>query len=178
MADGLTAKFDVSDLLRVFTKMETKAVSLASRMAVSGGQVLRDEARIRAQESFAQASWPYNPISRGSHAAGTLGATDAIYLAKSDNLTTATTITYSISWNAKKAWWGKLKEFGWWQTHKIRYEPKGDYFVTTNIELPAPIRHKAHPFLAPAYEAKLGAAKEAMIARGRVELPILLGEPE
>ena len=172
MADGFTAKVDLSDVLLRLDRLGDKGVSLASRMAVSGGREIRDEAKLQVTESDP----PYNPISRGSQQPGTLR--DAIYLAKNDDLTTASMIVYSISWNAKKAWWGKLKEFGWTQTHKIAYVEGADYFITTDELLAEPIRHPAQPFLASAYEISISRAYSAMIERGRKELPNLLREAQ
>ena len=171
MADGIAVTFDVSSVLSQLDKLSDKSESLGRRMAVAGGQVIRDEAKKRAEKS----SPPYNPISGGSQEPGTLQ--DAIYLSRSERITTATQVGYTISWSNTHAWWGKLKEFGWWQTHKIAYVPGHDYFITTDELLDAPIRHAAEPFLAPAYEAKIGEVRQVMITTGREELPKLLGEP-
>lgn len=172
MADAFQVSMDVSGFLSFFDKLGEKAVSLGSRMAVSGGRELRDEAIINAPQS----SPPYNPYSRGSQQPGTLA--DAMYLARNERLTTSTTITYSVSWNRQKAWWGHLAEFGWWQTHKIEYIEGYDFFITTDEELPTPIRHSGSKFLSKSFDAALPRAKEAMLERGRMELPNLLRESQ
>lgn len=163
------------DLREVDAALDALAVgpiaeSLARRMLVSGGQIVRDEAKARAPVSEP----PYNPNSRGSQSPGTLA--DAIYLSKFEEGSGAAVFSYKISWNAKQAWWGKLWEFGWWQKYRIGYDKDRDVFYTdTSDVLPTPIRH-AKPFLAPAYEASSDRAFKAMVARGRVELPQLLRE--
>lgn len=148
--------------------------SLARRMLVSGGVVLRDEAEIRARVSFAKSEWNYNPSSRGSQAEGTLA--DAIYLAKNDKLTTGTTFTYSVSWNQKKAFWGVFREFGYFRKYLVVRDKDGFYHSLKNRPLAQPIWIPAHPVLGPAFDSKIESARTAMIERGRQELPVLLKE--
>lgn len=148
--------------------------SLARRMLVSGGSVLRDEAKERARESQAQSAWNISEGKTGSHRPGTLA--DAVYLAKNDRLTTGTTFVYSVSWNQKQAFWGKFLEFGYTRVHVVVKDKDGNYWTRKKLLLAAPIRVPARPFLGPAYDAKIEAARAAMIERGRIELPILLRE--
>lgn len=143
--------------------------SLARRMLVEGGVVLRDEAILRAPLGEA----PYNPESRGSQQPGTLKAT--IYLARDTKLTTQQSFTYAISW-PRTSFWGRFAEFGWWQTYAIGRKPDGTFFTDVTRPLKSPIRHPAQPFLRPAFDAKIDDAKAAMIARGKEELPNLMRE--
>ena len=150
--------------------------SLARRMAVSGGVILRDEAKVRAPRS----DGPYTPYSgegsRHSEASGTLA--DSIYLAFDQNKSTQTLFTYRITWNDEKAWWGRLIEFGHWRPFGVGLNKEG-FYVSHN-----PTKRKgkkgegdwvsAKPFLGPTFDAKLTEARTAMIERGRNELPKLL----
>lgn len=152
--------------------------SLARRMGVSGGVVLRDEAKRNAAE---RDIWSItNPLaaSRGSTVAGTLAK--AIYLALDTDNTNAEQVVYKVSWNAKDAWWGKLVEFGYRPKYKIAKDKHGNWFTLHDENgkpIPLPSRGErvgAYPFLGPAYDAKLGQARRDMIARGKEELPKLL----
>jgi hypothetical protein len=172
MAEVFKGKMDVSGGLAGLEHLRgALRESLARRMLVSGGQILRDEAQRRVPDKF---KGEYNETSRGSHASGTLK--NAIYLAYNDRLSTTVQFTYSVSWNAQKAWWGKLIEFG----HFIRYawfvDEKGVYHTIKTKPLKAPIWINATPFLAPAYDARIQDVRRAMIDRGRQELPQLLRE--
>lgn len=170
-----STSFDDSELQAALTRLSGEfAVSLASRMAVAGGRVLRDEAKLRVPSKFIG---EYNPTSRGSHAAGKLR--DSIYVARNTKLTTETNQVYSVTWNArdgdaKNAFWGKFIEFG----HYIKYawyvDKNGVYHTIKNRPLKRPIHVPATPFLRPAFDSKLGDAKSAMIEAGRRELPKLL----
>jgi hypothetical protein len=172
MADAIDAKFDVSGFLSFFRRLDEKAMSLASRMAVSGGIELRDEAIRNAPES----SPPYNPYSRGSQQSGTLKK--ALYLARSERLSSTTRAAYSVSWNRQIAWWGHLAEFGYWQKYKVVKHPEG-FFMSTGDVLPEQewIRIPGSRFLSRTYDTTLERAKQAMLERGRQEVQILLREP-
>jgi HK97 gp10 family phage protein len=146
--------------------------SLARRMCVSGGQVLRDEAKVRAAIPHASTQFRYNPVSRGSHNEGTLAST--IYLAFNQKLSDRTAFTYSISWNDKQAFWGKFREFGHMIRYAFFYDESGVYHTIKNKPLANPVWVPAHPFLAPTFEANINDAKRAMIERGKVELPKIL----
>jgi len=130
--------------------------SLARSMAVAGGQVLRDEAKLLA------------PVEEGVYR-------DALYLAYKDSESNDRQVVYSVSWNSKKAPHGHLLEFGHWQPYKVVKLPNGDWF-TTNEKLATPKWIAAKPTLAPAYHSARGRAQQAMIERGRQRLPELLAE--
>lgn len=127
--------------------------SLARSMAVAGGQVLRDEAKLLAPKE-----------------SGLLAS--AIYLAHKDASNEAQQI-YSVTWNSKIAPHGHLLEFGHWQPYKVVKLPNGEWF-TTNEKLAAPKFTAARPFLRPAFDSAKGRAKQAMINRGKQRLPELL----
>ncbi len=149
--------------------------SLARRMGVSGGRVLRDEARARASVSYADTQFKYNPESRGSKGEGTLA--EAIYVAFNDRLSDGIKFTYSISWNHFDAFWGRFREFGHWIEYRFFYDETGVYHTIKSQPLRVKVWVPAHPFLAPAFDASIAQCRAAMIARGRVELPkILRGE--
>lgn len=170
MGSSLKATFDASGWDKVFNALDGPLKeSLARRMGVSGGRIIRDEAKLRAPSSDGAT---YNPTSRGSHAAGTLK--NAIKVIYNERLSSTTQYVYSVTWINRDAWWGKLIEFGHWQTQYLQ-RPDGMFYT------PKHARDKvrwvpAEPFLAPAYEARILDAKAAMIERGKNELPILLRE--
>lgn len=128
--------------------------SLARSMAVAGGQVLRDEAKLLAPKE-----------------SGLLAS--SIYLAHKEGKSTESQVVYSVSWNARKAPHGHLLEFGHWQPYVVKKLPNGEWF-TTKEKLPAPKFIAAHPFLRPALDSAGKRAQQAMINRGRQRLPELL----
>lgn len=153
----------------------TGKVSLARRMGVSGGQVLRDEAKVRAAVPHATTQFRYNPTSRGSQGEGALA--DAMYLAFNSQLSNDSQYTYSVSWNHTTAFWGRWREFGHWIEYRFFYDETGVYHTIKSQPLKAKVWVPAHPFLAPAFDASLSQVKAAMMVRGRLELPkILRGE--
>lgn len=153
MADSTKAKLDISGWTAALDKLAGPArESLARSMAVAGGEVLRDEAKVlvRVRNHVLQ---------------------DAIYLAYQDSKSTPAEVHYVVSWNGTKAPHGHLIEFGHWQTHEM-YEKDGKWYVGAKLANPKWV--PAHPFLRPAYEAAGARAQQAMIERGRVRLPELL----
>lgn len=164
---------DLTSAIAGLDKLDgTMRESLARRMAVTGGRIIRDEAQLRALQSHAKTAWIPNPKSRGSESAGELA--DAIYVAFNEKLSTKTRFVYSVSWNNLKAWWGRLREFGYWQRYRIWKDETGVYHTDKKHPLPEPRWHPADPFLAPAHDAKIQEAGQAMIARGAVEFPKLM----
>ena len=133
--------------------------SVARTMAVAGGQVIRDEARIRAP--------------RGD---GLLAS--ALYLAYKQHRSTGDEQVYSISWNAKRAPHGHLVELGYWQPYIVVKTAKGDYITTDKLRPDGPKRIPAHPFLRPALDAAGPRAFEAMLKRGRAHMFDLLADPD
>lgn len=173
MADRFRADFDVSGWIEGLDKLAGPIrTSLGRRMAVEGGVALRDEAKRWAPVS----DGPYNPNSRGSQEAGQLR--DAIYLAF-DSSSTEDVFTYTISWNAKKAWWGKLAEFGFFQRYRVIFDKQKGYYVTDKTQkLATPKWIPGKPFLRPAFDVTRPKLVSIMVTRGQRELPILLGEKQ
>lgn len=145
--------------------------SLARRMAVSGGAVLRDEAKLRAARVPV---WKYNPTSWGSQKKGTL--VRSIYLAFNEKLSNTYQFTYSVSWNRKIAPYGHLVEFGYWMRYIVFKDRTGEYHTVKTQLRKTPKRIPARPFLSTTYDSHLHIALEAMLARGREEFPKLLHE--
>lgn len=95
-ASGLT--LDTSEWDAALAKFDGPfKEKLARSMAVAGGQVLRDEAKLQA------------PVM-------TELLRDSIYLAFKDDRSNAAQVVYSVSWNSKTAPHGHLLEFGHWHT--------------------------------------------------------------
>ena len=166
--------------------------SLARRMGVSGGVVLRDEAKRNADRG---SDATVNPRANGttgvgSREAGTLAK--AIYLAYDTDNSNDKQVVYKISWNAKDAWWGKMVEFGYQMDHVVVMDKYGEFITLpdkngkkgkggglkwADVKNPTGLGARwipGKPFLGPAYDTKLGQARRDMIARGREELPKLL----
>jgi hypothetical protein len=138
-------------------------------MCVSGGVILRDEAKKNAPQGVAeeQAIRQYG----GSIRPGALK--DAIYLAYRDAESTHNLFKYSVTWNAKKAPHGHLVEFGHWQPYRIVFT-KDRGWITLKDHPKTPTWVAATPFLRPTFDTNLSRVKAAMIQRGRDEVQILL----
>jgi hypothetical protein len=163
MADGTKAKLDASGWTAALDKLVGPArESLARSMAVAGGQVLRDEAKILAPRSHQGAVTDVGPR---------IPLAEAIYLAYKDDRSTLAHIEYAVTWNGSKAPHGHLVEFGHWQTHEM-YEKDGKWYVGAKLANPKWV--SAKPFLRPAFESANARAQQAMIERGRARLPELL----
>lgn len=164
----MPAKFDMRE---VSSALDTLAgpvrESLARRMAVSGGRVIRDEARLRAPTG-PDNHWPETP--RGAW--GVLK--ESINVAFSDKRSSGTVFTYSVSWNDRLTPQGHWVEFGHWMPYAYRIVD-GKYVTDKSRPLPGKGHWvEAQPFLRPAWEARQADAYQAMIERGKQELPILL----
>ena len=175
MADTIQAKADVKSVLAGLSNLSGPlATHLARSMCVAGGKVLRDEAKLLA------------PVESGL-------LRSAIYLAFKENKSTAREVTYSVTWNTKKAPHGHLIEFGHWRYNKVingypQKSLKPGLKRGTGPESHAgpgalidPVWTPAHPFMRPAFDSAGGRAKAAMLERGRQRLPELLagnGSPE
>lgn len=170
MADGYHQKLDMSAWTQALAALKGPVKeSLARRMLVSGGVLLRDKAKAQCVRSDP----PYNPNSRGSHSPGTLA--NSLYLAYAPERSTDVLFSYKISWNAKKAWWGKLVEFGYWRTHAVHVGVDGSFYTDMSQPIP-PKWMPARPFLRPTFDSYSNVAIRAMVFRGQKELPILLQE--
>lgn len=151
------AKVDNRSLFAGLDKLTDEfRTKLARSMAVAGGTVIRDEAKLRAPDG------PTGNLNK------------SIYLVYRDKASTEAQVKYAVSWNRKIAPHGHLIEFGHWQpyvTVKI-----GDEWVTTTKLRKHPKFIPATPFLRPAYHAALPRAKQAMLDRGRERVAELLRE--
>lgn len=159
MADGTSMKIDTAGFGVLLEKLSGPLrESLARSMAVAGGEVVRDEAKMRA---------PQGPT-------GKLAA--AIYLAFRDRYSNDKQVQYSVTWNSSKAPHGHLVEFGYWQIYPVMLLDDGTWITNPKVRLKHPKWVAAHPFLRPAYEASIGRAMQAMLDRARQRLPELLRE--
>lgn len=136
---SIKAEVDFRSAIEGLERLNDVRVSLARSMAVAGGKVLRDEAKLRA------------PVGEDSKRPGLLR--DAIYLAFKDKRSTDAKVVYSVSWNAKTAPHGHLVEFGHWQTHARYKGADGEWYTGAPLAVPKWV--PAYPFLRPA----LGAAQ-------------------
>lgn len=166
MAKGLQATFDTSGWSAGLDRLLGPArVSLARSMAVAGGEVLRDEAKLRAPRSGQGAV---------SEAGPRIPLAETIYLAFRDKYSGEKEVQYAVTWNKSKAPHGHLVEFGHWQIYAVVRRPDGSYVTDKRRKLKAPKWVPASPFLRPAYEAAATRAQAAMVQRGRERLPQLL----
>lgn len=151
----VSGKVDDSEVQAALSQLTGElAESLVRSMAVAGGRVIRDEARVRA------------PVESG-------GLRDAIYVAYQDKRSTKETAVYSVSWNKVKAPHGHLLEFGHWQT-RVAYLSSDGKWYSGPAKQPKWIAAK--PFLRPALDAAGAHAQEAMADRARERLPELLSQ--
>ncbi len=156
MSDGFKADVDLSSVQAGLARLSGPLrESLARSMAVAGGKVLRDEAKLLAPKD-----------------SGLLAS--AIYLAYRDGKSTKDNVVYSVTWNASKAPHGHLLEFGHWQNYASYKGADGQWYTNKNAPLATPKWVPAHPFLRPALDSAGARAKDAMIQRGRERLPELL----
>jgi len=167
MADG--SGFDASGWFAGLAKLGNAKLreSLARSMAVAGGVVLRDEAKLQA------------PVKDGV-------LRSAIYLAYKDRRSNEKQVIYSVTWNAKVAPHGHNVEFGHWRYNKIvngfpqkslrpgLKKGKGPEDHVPPGALLKPKWVPGDPFLTTAYQVAGQRALRAMIARGQQRLPQLL----
>ncbi|MET0332553.1 MAG: HK97 gp10 family phage protein [Dyella sp.] len=163
----MTADFGIAAFAAALDRLNTPLrESLARSMAVAGGQVIRDEAKLLA---------PMGTADDGSAKPGALR--DAIYLAYKPGRSDDHQYVYSVSWNAKKAPHGHLLEFGHWRTNVVYKAADGHWYSDPKRKLPSPIWVPAHAFLRPALTSSATRARDAMFARGQQRLGELLTDP-
>lgn len=187
-------KADMSSAMAGLQKLGDLKESLARRMGVSGGVVLRDEAKKNADRGSDAVvnSRAKGSTGIGSREAGALAA--AIYLAFDTDASNEKQVVYNVSWNQKDAWWGKMVEFGYQMDHVVVMDKHGEFLtlpdkngkkgkggglkwadvVNKSPTAKGPHWVAAQPFLGPAYDTKLAQARRDMIKRGKEELPKLL----
>lgn len=166
MSDGYKQTVDLSQWDAAFAALAGPVrTSLARRMLVEGGVLLRDAAASNARMA-ANAD--------GAEIRGKLA--DAIYLVYEDEAETPASFTYKISWNAKKAPHGHLIEFGHWMTHAVFKAANGEWYTDSSKPLNKPKWVPARPFLRPTFDSYGNVAIRAMMLRGQKEVPLLLQE--
>ncbi|HEX8586171.1 MAG TPA: hypothetical protein VF680_17395 [Allosphingosinicella sp.] len=166
MADRYDATVDAGNLQAAMLALGTKAKeSLARRMLVEGGVLLRNAAQVRAAVSRNKENEPARGV-----------VAKAIYLAQNERETKNDIFTYSISWNATIAPHGHLIEFGHWRTHAVYKAANGQWYTRKDIPLAKPVWVAARPFLRPAFDNYGSVALRKMMDRGKRELPALIRE--
>lgn len=167
MAD-MKFKFDMdlSSVLAAFDVLDGPfKESLARKMLVEGGVLLRDQAT-------ANALIPDNKES--AERRGVLAA--AMYLVFNKEESTQTLFTYKVSWNAKQAPHGHLIEFGHWRNQKVYKAANGQWYTIKDEFLDTPKWVAARPFLGPAFDQYGGIAIKNMLDRGKREFASTLAE--
>lgn len=139
--------------------------SLARRMLVSGGVMLRDAAKSNAAMSANK---------EGKEARGLIAR--AIKLTKTPEDDTPDRFNYRIYWDSKIAPHGHLIEFGHWMTHQVYKASNGEWYTLKDKPLATPKWVAARPFMRPTFDSYQYTAIRVMILRGAKELPILLKE--
>lgn len=166
MADGYRMTLDAKEWDKAFSALGGPVrESLARRMLVSGGVVLRDAAASNARMAANK---------EGVETRGKLA--NAIYLYYDKEDVTEHSFIYNISWNKRKAPHGHLIEFGHWMTHQVYKGTNGEWYTLKDRPLDAPRWVAARPFLRPTFDSYSSVAIRVMIQRGREELPKLLRE--
>lgn len=168
MADSFQAKMDFSGWDEAFDALEGPAKeSLARRMAVAGGKVLRDAAK-------REALYADNLVGEGR--SGQLS--DAIYLAYDSKNSTSNEFTYSVSWNSKKAFYGHMIEFGHWMPYDAYYNFKTNLWVTRKDQKREGqgLWVAARSFLRPTMDRYGNIAVRVMIDEGRKQFEVIMGE--
>lgn len=166
MADGYRLKLDASGLDKAFAAMDGPIKeSLARRMLVSGGVLLRDAAASNARMGANQ---------EGVETRGVLAsAMRLVHTPESEN---DYTFAYKVSWNSKIAPHGHLVEFGHWMTHKVYKASNGEWYTLKDQPLDAPVWVAARPFMRPTFDSYGSLAIKVMLQRGQEEWPKLAKE--
>ena len=166
MADDYRMKLDASGLDKAFAAMGGPIKeSLARRMLVSGGVLLRDAAAGAARLAANK---------EGKDTRGVLAA--AMRLVHTPEEENDYTFVYKVSWNSKIAPHGHLVEFGHWMTHKVYKAANGEWYTLKDQPLDAPRWVAARPFMRPTFDSYGGTAIRAMLQRGQEEWPKLARE--
>lgn len=132
--------------------------SVARRMGVAGGRLLRDQAK-----SIASAA-----KTGGGRTKVPQRVIDSIYVAYDKRGSGSNVYTYNVTWNHLQARNGHWFEFGYYRRYVVQFNKKTGTFVTfKNKPLANPIRVPAVAFLARAYDSNLPEAKDAMIDAGK-----------
>lgn len=169
-------KFDFSEVFHALDELAEARESIARRMIVSGGRIMRDRAKAEAPEGDQVTGGYARPKKTGSQEPGHLK--DSIYLAYSEKRSDDWVFTYSVSWNskhgsAKNAFWGVMQEFGFNRGvtnkggktyHVVPY--KGGFSSVMGQRWQKP-RFPGTAFLGRAFEMSLPEVEKAMMEEGR-----------
>lgn len=169
---------DISEMLAGLEKLDGAKESIGRTMGLAMGVEVRDEAKVRAPV--------LEPGTQGTdgQVAGTLR--DAIYVAYDDRRAVLTpgTFTYTVSWNSKKAPHGHLLEFGHWMPYYWAQNAQGQFYTPIpsatkrgkqkGILRDDPLWVKQHPFLGPAFDAKLPRLASIAFQAGTVRFQELM----
>jgi hypothetical protein len=166
MADSTRFKLDASEWDKAFNALGgVIRESLARRMLVEGGVMLRDAAASNARVAANK---------EGNETRGLLAS--AMRLVRTPEEENEHIFAYKVSWNSKIAPHGHLIEFGHWMTHKVYKASNGEWYTLKDQPLDAPRWVAARPFLRPTWDSYAHVAIRVMIQRGQKEVPILLRE--
>lgn len=168
-------RVDMDEVFAGLNLLASSKESIARSMGVAMGQAVRDEAIVRA------------PVLKPGNE-GTDGQTpgllrDAMYVAydKRRNVLNPNAYRYTVSWNAAKAPHGHLEEFGHWMPYEYAFTFGGLYY-TPLVDKPkrgkakgVPLQGQgiwveAHPFLGPAFDAKLSTLLDIAQTAGAAKL--------
>lgn len=164
----------IDDIVKGLGKLMQIREPVARAMGVAMGKVVRDEAVARAPE-LKPGQEGYDNQRRGQ-------LKEAIYLAYDGRRTilNAGHYVYQVSWNAKKAPHGHLVEFGHWMAYKWAHGEDGRFYTPIQGQHKVDGRKRGfgfpidgggfyvdtHPFLGPAFDAKLPKLNEIAATAG------------
>lgn len=181
------AVFGLDEILSGLDGLLTIREPVSRAMGVAMGQSVRDEAIVRAP--VLQAGNEGYDNQRANQ------LKEAIYLAYDGrrSILNAGHLVYGVSWNAKKAPHGHLQEFGHFMPYEAHVNLKSHKWYTPLVgtrrvdgrkrNTGVPLKHiaqpsgffvEAHPFLGPAFDAKLPKLHEIAAAAGAVAFSELM----
>lgn len=165
-------KLDFSQVGELMSALEQLPKELPRRMLVPAGQLIRDEAIMRAPQGDS-ITGGYVEGKTGSQEPGTLKT--AMYLAYSERRSNETTTTYSVSWNGD-AFWGVFQEFGHNRPYRIVPVKGGGFATLKSLPYTGPEpRFVGASFLGVAYEVRGAEAIKLAMEAGRNAARELLG---
>ena len=169
---GSTVVMD--DVLAGLTALGEAQESIARTMGVAMGEVVRDEARLRAPVM--------DPQNAGTDGQRPGALRDAIYLAYDDKRSGQfqQRYQYTVSWNRKKFGQGHLLEFGHWLPYLYAQTFPEGLFYTPKPEQPNPkggngFWVSARPFLGPAFDSKLPRLHSIAVQAGGARFKEIMG---
>lgn len=177
MGNVRTAVTGIDEILAGLDKFSTLREPISRAMGVAMGKTVRDEAIKRAPE-LQPGQEGYDNQRRGQ-------LKEAIYLAFDGrrSILNEGHFIYTVSWNARKAPHGHLVEFGHWMAYKWDRGEDGRFYTpiqgtqkvggrTRGVGIPLDGKYTGgfyvdtHPFLGPAFDAKLPRLNAIAMAAG------------